>query len=52
MEYMNRKERDSNDYMNENESVSDLVTIGTGTCGKDTASPLFFPSSPPWLRNM
>jgi hypothetical protein len=28
MEYMNRKERDSNDYMYENESVSDLVTIG------------------------
>jgi hypothetical protein len=27
MEYMNRKERDSNDYMYENESVSDLVTI-------------------------
>ena len=24
---MNRKERDSNDYMYENESVSDLVTI-------------------------
>ena len=29
MEYMNRKERDSNDYMYENESVSDLVTIGS-----------------------
>jgi hypothetical protein len=29
MEYMNRKERDSNDYMYENESVSDLVTMGT-----------------------
>ena len=27
MEYMNRKERDSNDYIYENESVSDLVTI-------------------------
>jgi hypothetical protein len=27
MEYMNRKERDSNDYMYENESVSDLATI-------------------------
>jgi hypothetical protein len=27
MEYMNRKERDSNDYMYENESVSDLLTI-------------------------
>ena len=26
---MNRKERDSNDYMYENESVSDLVTIGS-----------------------
>jgi hypothetical protein len=26
---MNRKERDSNDYMYESESVSDLVTIGT-----------------------
>jgi hypothetical protein len=29
MEYMNRKERYSNDYMYENESVSDLVTIGS-----------------------
>jgi hypothetical protein len=29
MEYMNRKERDSNDYMYDNESVSDLVTIGS-----------------------
>jgi hypothetical protein len=29
MEYMNRKELDSNDYMYENESVSDLVTIGS-----------------------
>ena len=27
MEYMNREERDSNDYMYENESVSDLLTI-------------------------
>jgi hypothetical protein len=27
MEYMNRKERDSIDYMYENESVSDLVTL-------------------------
>jgi hypothetical protein len=27
MECMNRKEPDSNDYMYENESVSDLVTI-------------------------
>jgi hypothetical protein len=26
---MNRKERDSNDYMYENESISDLVTIGS-----------------------
>jgi hypothetical protein len=29
MEYMNRKERYSNDYIYENESVSDLVTIGS-----------------------